>query len=54
VEEIKKSLGEIINSFNEIKREASSHSKALYTQDKEYNKYQRLKFMELIPHLITD
>jgi hypothetical protein len=54
IDEIKKASGEIINSFDEIKIEASSHFKTLYTQDGEDNKDQRLKFMESIPQLITD
>jgi hypothetical protein len=38
VEEIKTASGEIINSFDEIKKEASSHFKSLYIQDGEDNK----------------
>jgi hypothetical protein len=54
VDEIKKATGEVINSFEEIKKEASSHFKNLYTQDGADNKEQSMQFMEPIPQLITD
>jgi hypothetical protein len=54
VEEIKKSTGEVVNSFEEIKKEASSHFKNLYTQDGVDNKEQSLQFMEQIPQLIKE
>jgi hypothetical protein len=54
IDEIKKASGEIINSFEEIKTEATSHFKTLYTQDGEDNKAQRINFMEHIPRIITD
>jgi hypothetical protein len=54
IEEIKTTAGEIINSFEEIKIEATSHFKTLYTHDGEYNKGKRINFMEHIPRIITD
>jgi hypothetical protein len=53
VDEIKKATGEVINSFEEIKKKASSHFKNIYTQDGADNKEQSMQFMEPIPQLIT-
>jgi hypothetical protein len=54
IDEIKKVDGEIINSFEEIKTEATSHFKTLYTQDDEDNKVKRMNFMEHIPRIIIN
>jgi hypothetical protein len=54
MDEIKKSTGEIINSFDEIKKEASCHFKNIYTQDGADNKEQSMQFMEPISQLIMD
>jgi hypothetical protein len=54
VEEIKTASGDRVNSFKEIKKEASSHFKNIYTQDGVDNKDQGLQFMEQIPHLIKE
>jgi hypothetical protein len=42
VDEIKKATGEVINSFEEIKKKASSHFKNIYTQDGADNKEQSM------------
>ena len=43
-----------INSFEEIKKEASSHFGKRYTQKGAYNKEQSLQFIEHIPQLIKE
>ena len=43
-----------INSFEDIKKEASSHFGKLYTQEGVDNKEQSWQFMEQISHLIKE
>jgi hypothetical protein len=54
MEEIKIASGTRINSFEEIKKEASSHFGKLYTHEGEDNKEQSLQFIEHIPQIIKE
>jgi len=54
VEEIKIASGDRVNSFEEIKKEASSHFKNIYTQDGVDKKERMLQFMEQILNLIKE
>jgi hypothetical protein len=54
MEEIKIASGTRINTFEEIKKEASSHFGKLYTHEGEDNKEKSLQFIEHIPQIIKE
>jgi hypothetical protein len=54
VEEIKSQSGELISSFEEIKKETSTHFGNLYAKDGEDNQEKSEQFIAHIPSLVSE